>query len=465
MEPHQPNPYRLTWESGKTEVEKYREECAANRAASAALEAELAATVAARRSNRTALHGPLMARRISDGAEQRAAMAGHIDHTPGGSPGTWHVRVENPENCCDVTYKPTPTAPPPAVKRWVSDYKPRVKRARPGEALPWTEAFNRCQAAARIELAGRDSDDVDDAVQAIVMALEANVPGGFHAADVPPEWVTMTRLRHLAANHWRKRERERARLAGEEQQQQQDDAFGDGPDDIVRAEPIGTSEASHRAARAILADLGLPRLGRCYVLAYAAHRTRTLDALLPRNSRGGNGAADIIAAELGMSPGSYRKARMAAVKAAREGFPNVPASPEACLARLGIEPWRKPSAPVSLPANFAASVEKVRAHDATRQAAREREGTRILPGDRTPNATSIVPTSKPTVRTISPRASRAKVAGKPTSMKRTPPTWATGISPQARRYWQTRTDWKRTRAAAQTPTERIAARLAVGLPV
>lgn len=477
----------------KGEPEKYRAEVAANCEALTARRAELAATAAERRSNPAAPAGPLMSRAMDD-YRDAISDSGHIDHTPGGPPSLW----------LDANGNPQSAAPAPAVKHWVTSYVPYVKARRPGEPMGWTEAFNRCAAAARQEMPrGTSQDDVDDCTQQVVIALLRSVPGenGEKTEDsgrrtfsesIPEEWATMARLKHHAANYRRTTERHRARLAGEELEQRTHDAFVDGAEPTLADSPYGLDRAAaHRQARELLGNLGLPRLGRCYLLAYAACRMRQLDALLEPNAngRGGNGASAIVAAELGMTPGAYRIARMRAVEAAHDHFPAAPGTPEACLLRLGVDPHRdrgyllgESSGASNLPANFAASAEKVRAHDAKRQEARDREGTRTAPGDRTPNARgrsahypperrisyglpgAHAPGGKPIERQVKPTASRVKVAGKMTTMRADKPAWTRGLTTGQHRWLATGAGMMRTRVAARSSAERTAARLAAGLP-
>lgn len=486
-------PVATPWDAGKSEADRYREDAATSALASAALQAELAATVAERRQGRSVESGPLMAKAISI-ARESAAQSGHIDHSPGGSPGTWHVRIEDPNDCTATQYRATPTAPPPVVKRWVSSYEPRAKSKRAsGAPMAWDEAFQRCAAAARIELAGREQEDIDDATQAVVMALESSVPGGFQAATVPEHLASMTRLRHLAANHWGKRAAEVARLAGAAQQEAADAEFADAETPLEPSPAELTQEGARDAACDLLVSIGLSPTGPAYVLAYGAVRERALGYLLPPNAngRGGTGAQAIIAAELGLSDAAYRQARSRGAKAALAD-PNLPASPERCLLKLGADSHTSRGqirglgkggvrVVASLPANYAASASKVRAHDAKRQDAREREGTRIRPGDRTPNARgrsaaypaarrvsygvpgTPVPEHKTTARTVSTRATKVKVAGKLTSMRRTQPAWTATLSTRQHRYWRTAEGYKRTRAANKTASEQAFSRLSVGL--
>lgn len=503
-QPH-PNPYRLDWESGKSEAEKYREECKANREASDALRRELAATVAQRRSGNPAESGPLMAKAIKV-ARDSAAQTGHIDHTPGGSPGTWHKRIVNPDDAGDISYISLPTAPPPPTIHLhpMAGYEPAPKRPRKsGEPMGWSEAFNRCAAAARIELGARaHTDDVDDATQAVLMALESNVPGGFQADAIPEEWATMTRLRNLAANHWRKREREIARLAGEAQQAEAERQFEEGAEQLSpdeRPNPYGrTREAAQRAASELMAALSLPP--RCYVLAYSVYRLRALADILPANTDGkgrNRDGARIIASELGMTENAYRLQRSRGLKLAAQA---LACSPEQAVERLGVTVHRNPATPVALPANFAATNGKVRAHDSKRQDAREREGTRTNPGDRTPNARGksnhygwtlpypaedengeriVIPAAPRTIhygapgapapgskvaeRTVSKRATTVKVAGKATTMRKAQPAWTKAISTGQARYLRNADGYRRQRAKVRTQTETAVRRIAVGL--
>lgn len=439
---------RVTTTTTKTEADKYREEVKANREASAALMAELAATVDARRNGNVA-DAPLMAERI-DAARLAAHASDHIDHTPGGSPGF---------------LAGVPTAPAPRYTVATGYIARRKVPRKDGAPMAWQEAWSRCRAAARLELGEAFSDDDrEDCAAYVAEHLAHAIPGGFKAETFPADWASMMRLRRHAG-HWR---RDYIRRADRTEDIDAAAEAGFSPR-AIEADPVEvlTVDQAHARARDLLAALGLPRMGKAYPLAYVAARFSSAVALADDDE-----AMALIASELGYDPtagngrgggDTFRKA----ISRARAAVPSAARFPMAAhLDILGVDIWREPSGATPLPANFAASVQRTRAHDGRHQDDREREGTRIRPGDRTPNVRgSVVPLAPVTERRIGATTASAKVAGKVTPARRraTPAAWTLTLPAPSRRRLAMGAALMRKRVAAKSAGDRNAQRLARGL--
>lgn len=233
-----------------------------------------------------------------------------------------------------------------------------------------------------------------------------------HAASVPEQWATFSRMTGLAANYRRTLDRDRARDTADALETAATRSFIPAPglssDD---PETRGSWRGAAETANAMLAATGLPSEGLWWNVAYAAARSAT-----------GMGAPD-VASELAVSPATLRQ-------------------------HLTRFPARVPASPVVgfLPSHWHLALNTP---DTATPAGHR---TPMLRVDERTRPDHPAPITLRRTRTVRPWNGR-KVA-----------QWATQLPAGTDARLRRATEMKRARAQAADPAERASAKLAAGLP-
>lgn len=262
------------------------------------------------------------------------------------------------------------------------------------------------------------------------------------AAFIPQDAGSFTRCANLAANYRRGLDRQRARDEREANANAAHDGMiGPGPDAALIRPVAPTADAAHAAARDMLSDLGLPRLGKAYPLAYTAARSVVAKEarLTPEGKPTGEAVyrtqpADLAtaAAELGYTGKTPSKALGMALKRAADSIPSVAVkSREQHCSALGIEPSVSPARK--------ASATRTHSADLGEQGWRGKDS----PG---------------------PDAAAVKLRKGEVAADIAPPEWTADLPAGTRARLEAGVARKRARMAAKTPEQRAADRAAAGIP-